>query len=941
MAFQELFKDKNKFDLIINHLECPLIYLSNTLINDANKIAIKILKLNPQSYFNCCFADHCKSNNFSLVELLDSNEINITIKETYIIDQQPYTILWRKITLPTEYDKKLSVLVGKNITEEKLATEKLEDSVYFYENILSKLPTNVYWKDRNLVYRGCNDRLARSMGLPSRNAIKGMTDYDFDWGDGAAESFIEFDKKIIKSGKSLTTEDTFKEANGKLVTVLTNKTPLRDKEGNITGVLAISVDITKLKKIEKELIQARKLAEESSNAKSEFIANMSHDIRTPLTGIIGISQAMEYKAQDSEEKEFARMINASGEQLLNLLNGVLDVVCTDELHEKDLQETTFSIHQCIENIRILELPMIKHKGLDFKVEIDNDIPPFLISDETKLHRILLNLVGNAIKFTKTGYVSLFVTLLEQKKDSVNLRFSVHDTGIGIDKEVQNKLFEQFYRVNPSYKGVYAGYGIGLHIAQKYVELLKSTIKLISTKGKGATFYFELWLKKGDKDSSKDVNHVAKALSQNSNIQPLSKKLINDNHAEEDKTLIHLDSTVSYILLVEDNKPALITLENQIKSTGCKFISAMNGEEALTLAINHNFDLIITDIGLPGISGLELSQNFRKWELSKNKTRIPIIALTGHAEEDIRLQDKNSSIDKVLTKPMQRETLQSILNEYGLLKNNDVKSNLTKLSLPKLESQLFEINKFTVFDKEKGLAFCKNNEKLKNQLENFIIRIDEVELSINRNECSTLDKMVFSIREAAACFGAIRLEYASFYVENYYKKDSNPVLLEKLVWQFHEVMRETRQYFINWLLRKDIKQQNVLVKDLPDTEDELFDLEQYPLLDVSYGIGLSGVSESEFFNLLNLFVMKEVPEDKRAIEEAYSIKDWDKVEKLSHKLKGGTDYMGAIRMKYACMYLERYRKAGYSILLEKLYQQLIKTLDETLECIKYRINGSAN
>ena len=301
MSFVNMMKKECHLKKIFDELECPLIYVSNKeLILDANGLAVKIIQLDPKNYVGINFRKFCNKKNYSITNLINEEPSSVdSLKETYRVYDTDYIISWKVIRLDNNEQKAHDFLiVGYDLTKEQLAVENAENTVQFYENILSKLPTNVYWKDRNLVYMGCNNRLAKVMGLPSRRAIKGMTDFDFSWGiEGAAENFITFDQKVIKTGKALTTEDIFKEATGNLVTVLTNKTPLKNRQGEIVGVLAISVDITEQKKLEKSLEIAKEVAEASSKAKSEFIANMSHDIRTPITGITGVLQSLLYASE--------------------------------------------------------------------------------------------------------------------------------------------------------------------------------------------------------------------------------------------------------------------------------------------------------------------------------------------------------------------------------------------------------------------------------------------------------------------------------------------------------------------------------------------------------------------------------------------------------------------------------------------------------------------
>jgi len=315
----------------------------------------------------------------------------------------------------------------------------------------------------------------------------------------------------MKSGEpKLNIEETQTLSDGNTRILSTNKTPLIDEHGNVYGVLAIYSDITERKNLERSLENAKNMAEAASRAKSEFIANMSHDLRTPLAGIVGMSELLQGDVDNQKQKQYAAWVNESGEQLLGLLNGILDVVSADNIKENDIQEETFELVQCLQDLIRLEIPSAQLKGLSLKTKIAPDVPPYLHTDRTKLHRILLNLLGNAIKFTENGEITIEVDTLNTSDGRVHLQFRVNDTGIGIPDHLQDKVFDRFYRVNPSHKGVYSGHGIGLHIAQSYVKLLGGEIKLHSQDNVGTTFYFDLNLKIGNKD---DIKTTSKSGSQ--------------------------------------------------------------------------------------------------------------------------------------------------------------------------------------------------------------------------------------------------------------------------------------------------------------------------------------------------------------------------------------------------------------------------------------------
>lgn len=677
-------------------------------------------------------------------------------------------------TLLEEKDRtiaELNDIISKNAQHLECALQK---KINYYENILALMPGYVYWLDRNNTYLGCNDIQAEYLQLQSRHEILGKRTHELL---KTKEQSIELDKinnEVMDTG----TPYVVIEHLGEQV-YFSQKVPLRDEQNQVIGLLGISIDITELKKTEAALTQAKERAEAANRVKIEFIANMSHDIRTPLSGVVGLSKLLEESPLNPEQKQYAQWINESGEQLLSLLNGILEVVSTENCSERDVKQDVFDLRQCINDIVQLELPTSIIKGLDLQINIGESVPQLVITDRTKLHRILLNLLGNAIKFTHSGRVVVEVNALSIDDHQVHLRFAVTDTGIGISADIQHNVFERFYRASPSYKGVYSGHGVGLHIAQSYTQLLGSEIKLDSRENEGTHAYFDLSLELPEAEkliiNQPDIQKTAK----------LSQLLTNP-----------IDDT-PLLLLVEDNAIARRMLEVITAQAGYRSLSASDAEQALNLAKSIPFDLIITDIGLPGMSGYEFADHMRKWELETKKMPTAIIGLTAHALIEARNECLRAGMNDVLVKPISLSAMHAIVSQF--------------------------------------LAVSKQ--------------------VMPQDLLSTLDVA------------------------------------------------------------------------LPEYENQLFELEQIPLLDTKRA--LRHISSEALLNeMLDLMVKDELPRDEQAIRDAYMNKDWESIERIAHKIKGGAVYCGMVRIEYACQNLERYQKTGNTKLSDRLFQQLLDVVQAT-------------
>ncbi|MDR3442320.1 MAG: ATP-binding protein [Legionella sp.] len=536
----------------------------------------------------------------------------------------------------------------------------LEEKVQCYENILAHIPNHVFWLNNEGVYLGCNDYHAKNLNCEKKDII-GKTNFDMPWSD-RAEGLKQLHQTIRSTGQAYVSEESML-YNNESLTFLSQKVPLKNRKNEIIGILGILTNITKQKQIELELLVAKKSAELANKAKDEFIQNISHDIRTPIIGIIGLASILEQEAHTDQGKEYAQMVNISGEQLLSLLNNVLDIVSTGKDNENTLNIGSFDIYQVIQSIGELERPTIQLKNLDLHIQIDESVPQYVITDQTKLHRIILNLLSNAIKFTEQGAVKIRAQMLHHENNSALLKVFIEDTGIGIDKESQAQIFDRFFRANPSYKGVFTGYGIGLHIVQKYTEILKGKVSLESSPGNGTTFTVELPV-------LIDTNKIT--LKQQS--PPLSyhheslKNTFNTSEIKQTNT----NNKSPLFLLVEDNAIALKLVESMIKKFGGQYVSAISGERAFELFTTNNIDIVITDLGLPGISGNELTRRIRIYEQEAQKKPVTIVGLTAHALESAKPESLQAGMNELITKPIRYEALPHLFDEFISARQDAVK-----------------------------------------------------------------------------------------------------------------------------------------------------------------------------------------------------------------------------------------------------------------------------
>ncbi len=357
--------------------------------------------------------------------------------------------------------------------------------------IIENMPGYIYWKNKESKYMGCNQNLATISGLKDRHEIVGKTDYDFGWGDKEkAEQFIKDDQEVMRTGKKLVTEYQLpiKRKDGNYLFIRTEKMPFYNSQAEVIGILAIAVDITDQKLLEKSIIAEKEQVEKLSLAKTEFMRNMEHDMRTPFSGIYSLAGELYRMEKDEEKKQYLAAMIHSSKELLDLCTSIIDFSKMENGAAPPVISKKFNLRDLINHIVLMEEAPAISKKLELIVDYPPDVPTMLLGDDYRLERILINLMGNAIKFTKQGYVKISVKKIRQLDDkNIILRILVEDTGIGIPQDKLNIIFEKFTRVSPSYMGHYKGTGLGLPIVKQLIEALQGEIALVSEIDKGTTF----------------------------------------------------------------------------------------------------------------------------------------------------------------------------------------------------------------------------------------------------------------------------------------------------------------------------------------------------------------------------------------------------------------------------------------------------------------------
>lgn len=313
----------------------------------------------------------------------------------------------------------------------------------------------------------------------------GLTDYDMPWSEDA-DNIRKIDEKVLKARSTVVSEEHSRTASGKDAIWLSRKEPFYDKRNNIIGIIGISVDITDLKNTQSDLEKAKVNAEVASRAKSEFLRNMEHQLRTPFSGIYSLVEFLAETEGDPERKEMLALTSQSAKELLDLLNLIIDF-SRNEVNSQIVVAKKFDLKKTIQKAVTMEKAAAIAKGLELSFDYP-DIPSIYIGDPYRIKRIVLNLLSNAITFTQKGKVHVAVELAKELDNrQAILKISVTDTGIGIPKDKQELIYEKFYRIHPANQNIYVGAGLGLHVVKQLIDDLQGEIDVISELNKGTSF----------------------------------------------------------------------------------------------------------------------------------------------------------------------------------------------------------------------------------------------------------------------------------------------------------------------------------------------------------------------------------------------------------------------------------------------------------------------
>ncbi|MDR6719983.1 PAS domain S-box protein [Paenibacillus sp. 2003] len=559
--------------------------------------------------------------------------------ETRIVNSRGRKIEVSVTNVPIIVDKEMVGVYGivSDITERKEYTERIQELSKQHELILNTVTEGIYGLDADGITMFMNPAAASMFGYEAKEFI-GKNSHPIIHHTRADGSHLPQEEcpihmTVLDGQRRSIKEDVFWRKDGSSFLVQYQVTPIIE-QGQIQGAVVVFNDVTG----EREIVRAKETAELAAQAKSEFLSMVSHEIRTPMNGIVGMTELLIGTDLSEEQREYAEIIRDSGDALLNILNDILDFSKL-ESGKMALAYEPFALRKMLEQVAELFKPRADEKHLEIRYRLNPSIPEFMVGDAIRIRQILVNLVGNALKFTDQGSIDVNVDIIKGRKpeDSV-LDFAVQDTGIGIPADKLDQLFQSFSQLHPVINRKYGGTGLGLVISKRLVEIMGGSISVESIEGEGSTFRFAVPAASVDASSEQTVSQFH-----------------HDRTRQSDKVAMR-------ILVAEDHPVNRKILREYLEKLGYHADVCTNGVEAIDAISQNAYDIVLMDIHMPVMDGLKATDLLHR--LIPQDRIPPIIAVTGNAKREDKEACLEIGMRDFISKPVMLSELKRVLQQWG-------------------------------------------------------------------------------------------------------------------------------------------------------------------------------------------------------------------------------------------------------------------------------------
>jgi PAS domain S-box-containing protein len=507
--------------------------------------------------------------------------------------------------------------------QQRWAQRELAQERDLLHTLMENIPDTIYFKDAASRFTRINRAQAQMLGVDDPSEAIGKMDFDFFAEQLARDAYAD-EQEIVRSGRPLINKlERIPRDDGDTRWVSATKVPIMDQQGHVTGLVGASRDVTELKRAQAELEKAKEVAEAATRAKSEFLANMSHEIRTPMNGIIGMTELVLDTELTPEQREYMNMARSSADTLLDLLNDILDL-SKIEAGRLDMEKIPFDLYNTVEKTSETLAIRAQKKGLELICHVTPDVPAALVGDPIRLRQVLVNLVGNAIKFTEEGEVVVKVETESRSEGEARLHFSVSDTGIGIPPEKQEVIFDVFTQADGSTTRKYGGTGLGLAISKQLVAAMGGHMWVESdgVPGRGSTFHFtaQFGVRAGDRRCRPRAPVALEGLT---------------------------------ALVADDNETNRMVLREMLSIWGLNVAEAVDGKEALAELRHSPYRLLLLDALMPGMNGFEVAERVRE---DPRLQEVSIMMLTSGGQRGDAARCRELGVAAYLFKPVRQSQL---------------------------------------------------------------------------------------------------------------------------------------------------------------------------------------------------------------------------------------------------------------------------------------------
>lgn len=761
-------------------------------------------------------------------------------------------------------DLSVAIQLTQNAELQRLAERKVLEQSQLNQEILDATPNPMYCLSANGTFLTVNAKFLELMGLYNNDVIGKPPQEIFP--SSVAERFAQAHQILTQQQSSQNYEISLIDYAGVQREMLVYEASFSDRADKVNGIVGILLDMTERKEMEQELREAKDAADAMSQAKGDFLANMSHEIRTPMNAILGMAHLALNTQLDATQRKYVTRINESAKNLLGIINDILDF-SKIEAGKLNVERIDFSLDDVLDNVTAVISLKAQEKGIEFLMDIDPHIPLGLIGDPLRLGQVMVNLCGNAVKFTQQGEIVISARVRQLNEQQVMLLFAVKDTGIGIAQEKLNDLFNAFSQADNSITRQYGGTGLGLSISKQLVELMGGQISVHSEEGKGSTFEFSVVC--GLQEAK--MRDIAQPLYGLANKR---------------------------VLVVDDNDSARNILDSLLTAMRFNVVTVSNGFEALSELQHKPFDMLFADWNMPGMNGIELLTRVKSLGL-RDHTKCFLVTAYGR---DINLDSENSKlIDALIVKPVNPSNLlEAIVTSYGIDHVRHKQNELPQHSRPNFAGQKLllvednEVNQEVALGllEETGLSvtIANNGQEALEKLENADFGLVLMDMQMPVMDGITATKHIRTngrwknLPIVAMTANAMATDIERCLQVGMNGHLSKPIEVDK----FYQVLKQ-------FLKSTNTAPQNNHTIDTASLLNEVITVSQSDLptltgIDLEQAIFRIGGNRKRYFEILRHFIDSQ-KQELESLSGLIKEQDWVSATRVAHTLKGSAANLG--------------------------------------------------